>query len=75
MGQNFHAVFLHLEKSLFVLPTFEINLKNVNEIPKEKSQLIHLLDSGAVQPFYFTQCQNCHKATNYEKWRGLVPRV
>ena len=59
------------DKSLFVLPAFEINAKQVDKMPKDKSQLIGLLDNGAVRPFYSDVCWKCQRPTNYEKWRSL----
>ena len=65
------VVFSHSDKSLFVLPAFEINSKQVDKMPKDKSQVISLLNNGAVRPFYFDICWKCQRPTNYEKWQRL----
>ncbi|CAB3996446.1 Hypothetical predicted protein [Paramuricea clavata] len=60
------------DKSVFVLPAFEINSKKTDDMPKDKSQLISLLDNGAVRPFYYDICWKCQRPTDYEKWRSLA---
>ncbi|XP_046859580.1 beta-1,4-glucuronyltransferase 1-like isoform X3 [Xenia sp. Carnegie-2017] len=58
------------EKSVFVLPVFEMNSESYEEVPKEKSQLLNMLDKS-IRPFYYEVCQKCQRRTDYTRWKSL----
>ena len=67
-----HIHFSTIDRSVFVLPAFEMSPTKASEMPKDKTRLIEQLDDGTVRPFYYSICFKCQKPTDYEKWRRLV---
>lgn len=55
-----------------MLPAFEMDTTRKDSTPEDKAELITLLDSGVIRPFYYEICWKCQKHTDYEKWRRLV---
>ncbi|KAF6211820.1 hypothetical protein GE061_012335 [Apolygus lucorum] len=56
----------HLEKIVFVVPAFE-SKENVVP-PLNKGQLLSLVETGEVRPFYSQLCSKCQAPTNYDAW-------
>ncbi|KPM08238.1 N-acetyllactosaminide beta-1,3-N-acetylglucosaminyltransferase-like protein 2 [Sarcoptes scabiei] len=69
------------EKTVFVIPTFEIDLDVMKQsdstnrylkkdllIPADKSQLMEAIDRKFIRPFYIELCWKCQKHTDYIAW-------
>ncbi|KAK9512533.1 hypothetical protein O3M35_000935 [Rhynocoris fuscipes] len=54
------------DKTAFVVPAFEA--KDNVEPPLHKAQLISLVETGEIRPFYSQICPKCQALTNYEAW-------
>ncbi|XP_073980276.1 beta-1,4-glucuronyltransferase 1-like isoform X2 [Rhodnius prolixus] len=54
------------DKTAFVVPAFEA--KDNIEPPLHKAQLISLVETGEIRPFYSQICSKCQALTNYEVW-------
>ena len=59
------------EKTVFVLPTYEIAHKNIKKPPRTKRQLLVAIGIGTARPFYAAICRKCQMYTEYEKWQTL----
>lgn len=59
------------EKTAFVLPTFESNAFDVDDIACNKTTLLKQWANGQVRPFYFELCRKCHVNTDYQRWMSL----
>ncbi|XP_028399595.1 beta-1,4-glucuronyltransferase 1-like [Dendronephthya gigantea] len=66
-GNSFYS-----DKSVFVLPAFEVRSKGADYMPKDKRELVNLLDEGKVRPFYYDICRKCQRPTDYERWQSFV---
>lgn len=64
-------------KVIFVVPTFEIDLKQSGSLdekdrlklfPSDKHELIEQIQNKTVRPFYMELCWKCQKYTDYEAW-------
>lgn len=62
----------HTDKSVFVLPAFEVSSEEADDMPKNKRQLLSRLEEEKVRPFYYDICWKCQRPTDYKKWQGLV---
>jgi len=59
------------DKTVFVVPAFEAK-ENV-EAPSSKAQLLSLVETGEIRPFYSQLCWKCQAPTNYELWLNEPP--
>ncbi|XP_013775359.1 beta-1,4-glucuronyltransferase 1-like [Limulus polyphemus] len=59
------------DKTVYVVPAFE--LKEGAAIPKQKTELLQLLELMEARPFYFELCWKCQKHTDYEAWQREPP--
>ncbi|OQR75873.1 N-acetyllactosaminide beta-1, partial [Tropilaelaps mercedesae] len=77
VSQGLHDAFLAFAKDnslfsradhqeVFVVPAFEA-AEHVTP-PRNKAELLGLLERGAARPFYAELCHKCHKHTDYEAW-------
>lgn len=55
------------DKTVYVIPAFE--MKEVAQIPKDKTSLLQLIEMSEAQPFYVELCWKCQKHTDYEAWQ------
>lgn len=56
------------EKFCFVIPAFETQEKDF-QFPETKNQLLTLLKSNKIIPFYYHTWPTGHEPTDYDKWR------
>ncbi|XP_046665043.1 beta-1,4-glucuronyltransferase 1-like [Homalodisca vitripennis] len=61
----------HDEKNVFVVPAFEA--KEETPVPRHKAELLKLVDSGDMRPFYVQLCLKCQVHTDYESWQKEPP--
>ena len=54
------------EKTVYVLPIFEIEAKM--ELPKNKSELIKLTKNSSVIVFHKKFCAACHTVPHFKEW-------
>ncbi|KAL1138533.1 hypothetical protein AAG570_008596, partial [Ranatra chinensis] len=59
------------EKTVFVVPAFEAR-DNV-KLPLNKAQLLSLVETGEIRPFYSQLCWKCQAPTSYEAWQKEPP--
>ncbi|XP_014289932.1 beta-1,4-glucuronyltransferase 1 isoform X1 [Halyomorpha halys] len=59
------------DKTVFVIPVFEA--KEAVSPPLNKPQLLSLIETGEVRPFYAQICPKCQDLTNYEGWLNEPP--
>ncbi|RWS28215.1 beta-1:4-glucuronyltransferase 1-like protein [Leptotrombidium deliense] len=58
------------DKTVFVVPAYEVKEELSDEsIPRDKSELLRLVDTLEARPFYFELCWKCHKYTDYDAWQ------
>ena len=60
---------LSAEKRALVVPAFETHLYRL-DVPRNKAQLLDMVEAGSVQPFRYTEWPQGHAPTNYEHWRS-----
>ena len=73
------------EKVVYVVPAYEVNtistadsndlkLEAINRlIPKDKKELLQMIESTNARPFYIDLCWKCQKYTDYENWQKHSP--
>ena len=73
------------DKVVYVVPAYEVNtvtntdesdlkLDTMNQmIPKDKKQLLQMIESTNARPFYIDLCWKCQKYTDYENWQKHSP--
>ncbi|XP_014239726.1 beta-1,4-glucuronyltransferase 1-like [Cimex lectularius] len=59
------------DKTVFVIPVFEA--KDNVEPPLNKAQLLNLVETGEIRPFYTELCSKCQAPTNYDAWLNEPP--
>lgn len=68
------------EKVVYVVPAYEVNtvddntvdnkLETLNDlIPKDKRDLLAMIESMNARPFYIELCWKCQKYTDYDNWQ------
>ena len=69
------------DKVVYVVPAYEVNtltdamqsdikLETLDQlIPKEKTDLLRMIESMNARPFYIELCWKCQKYTDYENWQ------
>lgn len=55
-----------------IVPAFETQRYRLDEFPRTKSDVIHLLDEGTLFTFRYHVWTQGHKATNFAKWRSAT---
>jgi hypothetical protein len=55
-------------KRCFVIPAFEMQEKDF-QFPETKNELLFLLESNKIIPFYYQTWPTGHEPTDYDKWR------
>jgi hypothetical protein len=56
------------KKRCFVIPAFEMQEKDFR-FPETKNELLFLLESNKIIPFYYHTWPTGHEPTDYDKWR------
>uniref|UniRef100_T1J8L2 Beta-1,4-glucuronyltransferase 1 n=1 Tax=Strigamia maritima TaxID=126957 RepID=T1J8L2_STRMM len=59
------------DKTVYVVPAFEA--REGTPVPRDKTDLLHLLAQVRVRPFYFKLCWKCQGHTDYEAWQREPP--
>lgn len=59
------------DKTVFVIPAFEA--KEAVSPPLNKGQLLSLIETGEIRPFYSQICTKCQDLTNYDAWLNEPP--
>lgn len=63
------------DKTVFVVPAFEVAASGEESPPRNKAQLLKLVETGDARPFYSQLCWKCQVHTDYEAWQKELPSV
>lgn len=58
---------------MFVVPAFEAKEDTV--VPRHKSELLKLVETGDVRPFYVQLCLKCQVLINYILWNAKTVSI
>lgn len=71
MTESYKCVGPDCQKRIYVVPVFEVD--SLEDIPANKSQLVHLMNENKAVYFHQLTCVHCQKFPGLDEWKETDP--